>query len=205
MPYVIRNQNDSYMCYDANRKISATTNIKKAEIFSDAGKAYNVLNHCYPKSQRKSWSVSEVVACEQTKPGKQSVVRCSNMEASVRDSLKCGVDWSDVSKTLQEIYSSVLAYRTELQTELVRVESELCDCEHACEFFRFNAANGYKLYRMIRACRVNRRFLKDELRRVNVILDSSAASAASGKLQDEMRDIDTQVYTPRVLKELFNA
>ena len=204
LSYVIQNRNGSYMCYDTNRRLSATSNVRKAAIFEDSSKAYNVLTHCYPKNQRAVWQVVEVPR-ETARPDPKQAVRCSGMEADVRGTLQHLVSWSEVSDTLQQIYSKVFAYRAELQDALVRVESELCDCEHACEFFKFDAAKGYRLYRMIRACRINRRFLKDELRRVNAIVETSAVETASGRLQKAMHEIDTQVYTPRVLKELFNG
>ena len=205
MSYVIQNSNSgSYMCYDMNRKLSATSNIRKAATFEDSGKAYNILTHCYPKNQRTDWQVIEVPR-ETAKPGPEQAVRCSGMDADIRKSLKHQIKWDEVSETLRQCYSDIFAYRAELQDALVRVESELCDCEHACEFFRFDAAKGYRLYRMIRSCRINRRFVKDELRRVNAVIETSAVDAASGCLQKTMRDIDTQVYTPRVLKELFNG
>lgn len=205
LPYVIQNTHSgSYMCYDLNHRLSATSNVRKAESFEDSGKAYNVLMHCYPKSQRPDWQVVELPR-EAAKPDPEQAVRCSDMEANVRGSLRHVVSWPEVSDTLQQIYSEIFAYRAELQDALVRVESELCDCEHACEFFKFDAAKGYRLYRMIRACRINRRFLKDELRRVSAAVETGAVETASGRLQKTMHDIDTQVYTPRVLKELFNG
>ena len=61
MPYVIQNaRSGSYMCYDLNHRLSATSNVRKAESFEDSGKAYNVLTHCYPKSQRPDWQVVEL-------------------------------------------------------------------------------------------------------------------------------------------------
>ena len=134
----------SYMCYDLNHRLSATSNVRKAEIFEDSGKAYNVLTHCYPKSQRPDWQVVELPR-EAAKPDPEQAVRCSDMEANVRGSLRHVVSWPKVSDTLQQIYSEIFAYRAELQDALVRVESELCDCEHACEFFKFDAAKGYPM------------------------------------------------------------
>lgn len=57
MSYVIQNHDGSYMCYDTRHRISATTNIKKAEVFHDEAKAHNVLDNCYPKNQRSLWQV----------------------------------------------------------------------------------------------------------------------------------------------------
>ena len=203
MSYVIQNiRSGSYMCYDLNRKLSATSNVRKAATFGDSGKAHNVLVHCYPKNQRADWQVVEIPR-EQVKPNPDRAVRCSGMEADIRETLQHQIQWDEVSDQLRQIYGEIFAYRAELQDALIRVESELCDCEHACEFFKFDAAKGYRLYRMIRACRINRRFIKDELRRVGAVVETNAVETASGSLQEAMHEIDTQVYTPRVLKELF--
>lgn len=189
------------MCYDSNRRISATTNLKKAAFFTDSGKAYNVLNHGFPKGRRAAWQVTEISERE----GDTQPMRCETIEADVCKALTHTIDWPEITNTLEDIYREVLAYRTELQQSLLQVESELFDCEHACEFLKLDAAKGYKLYRMMHASRMNRRFLKDELRRVGAVIDNGAVSTASGKLQNVMKEIDSQVYTPRVLKELFNG
>ena len=101
MPYVIQNtRSGSYMCYDLNHRLSATSNVRKAESFEDSGKAYNVLTHCYPKSKRPDWQVVELPR-EAAKPDPEQAVRCSDMEANVRGSLRHVVSWPEVADTLQ--------------------------------------------------------------------------------------------------------
>lgn len=107
---------------------------------------------------------------------------------------------------LSDTFKKLLDYSDDLMQQLNSVEAELCDCEHACEFLDYDQSNsdkGYALYQMIHDRRINRRFLKNEYRRVNAILSSTYSDLAAGKLKDAFNDIDNQVYEPRALRSLF--
>lgn len=203
MKYIIQNQNGDYMRYDDNRHISVTSNPNKATVFAEESKAYNFLTNCFPKKRRIGWFVKPVV--EQGYDEKQTpkTIRCNQIEESIQ--LEHNIGWDNLATQLEQTYQELLDYRVEVKTALDHVEATLCDCEHACEFFKLDAAKGYKMYRMIRAARMNRRFLKDELRRINAVLDCNPATIASGQIKVALQGIDAQVYEPRVLQELFDG
>lgn len=91
-----------------------------------------------------------------------------------------------------------------MSDRLNQVGAELCDCEHACEFFKYDVVRGYKLYAMIRERRIKRRHYKNELRRINSILEMSYFDIVSGGIETSFKEIDEQTYEPRVLTELFD-
>lgn len=113
-------------------------------------------------------------------------------------------DWEKVRQNITESFSEIIAYKEKLSSQLNHIEAELCDCEHACEFFKCDAAHGYKLYAMIRERRIKRRFLKDELWKANSVLGMSYSDIANGGIESAFKEIGEQTYEPRVLKELFS-
>ena len=202
MKYIIQNQSGDYMRYDDNRHISVTSNLNKATVFTEESRAYNFLTNCFPKKRRVGWSV-KAIAEQDSKNQEPKAIRCNQIEESIQ--LEHSIVWDSLAEQLEHTYQELLGYRVEVKAALDNVEATLCDCEHACEFFKLDAAKGYKMYRMIRAARMNRRFLKDELRRINAVLDCNPATIASGQIKVALQGIDAQVYEPRVLQELFDG
>lgn len=202
MKYIIQNQSGDYMRYDDNRHISVTSNLNKATVFTEESRAYNFLTNCFPKKRRVGWSV-KAIAEQDSKNQEPKAIRCNQIEEIIQ--LEHSIGWDSLAEQLEHTYQELLGYRVEVKAALDNVEATLCDCEHACEFFKLDAAKGYKMYRMIRAARMNRRFLKDELRRINAVLDCNPATIASGQIKVALQGIDAQVYEPRVLQELFDG
>lgn len=202
MKYIIQNQNGDYLRYDDNRHISVTSNPNKATVFAEESRAYNFLTNCFPKKRRIGWFVKPIVE-QDSKNQEPKAIRCNQIEESIQ--LEHSIGWDSLAEQLEHTYQELLGYRVEVKAALDNVEATLCDCEHACEFFKLDAAKGYKMYRMIRAARMNRRFLKDELRRINAVLDCNPATIASGQIKVALQGIDAQVYEPRVLQELFDG
>ena len=202
MKYIIQNQSGDYMRYDDNRHISVTSNLNKATVFTEESRAYNFLTNCFPKKRRVGWSV-KAIAEQDSKNQEPKAIRCNQIEENIQ--LEHSIGWDSLAEQLEHTYQELLGYRVEVKAALDNVEATLCDCEHACEFFKLDAAKGYKMYRMIRAARMNRRFLKDELRRINAVLDCNPATIASGQIKVALQGIDAQVYEPRVLQELFDG
>ena len=160
------------------------------------------MTNCFPKKRRVGWSV-KAIAEQDSKNQEPKAIRCNQIEESIQ--LEHSIGWDSLAEQLEHTYQELLGYRVEVKAALDNVEATLCDCEHACEFFKLDAAKGYKMYRMIRAARMNRRFLKDELRRINAVLDCNPATIASGQIKVALQGIDAQVYEPRVLQELFDG
>lgn len=89
--------------------------------------------------------------------------------------------------------------------ELKRVDSEICDIEHAAEFYNLSASQGYKIYKMLHDARVRRREIKNRLHLIQWIRDKKVSGINGDNLNRKLTEIDNQQYRPRVLKELFNV
>ena len=197
---------DRFVCYDKIGKMSVTNRREKAAKFSDAAKAWRVLQSQMPKKKRDGWKV--IAYEEETPPEQEEAVvqqgRKIRANLDTSEILEEKFDWDKVREDITKSFSEIIAYKERLSSMLSKVEAELCDCEHACEFFKCDAAHGYKLYAMIRERRIKRRYIKDELWRANAVLSMSYTDIANGGIESAFKEIEAQMYEPRVLKELFH-
>lgn len=195
---------DRFIQRDKLGKLSVTNRQEKATRFSDSGKAWRVLTTQIPKKKRDGW---KVIAYESksAKNEKASINSSERYRVNIDSSLvpDKDFDWEKVRCNITKSFSDIIAYKERLSAKLTKIEAELCDCEHACEFFKCDAAHGYKLYAMIRERRIKRRHYKDELWKVNSVLGMSYTDIANGGIENAFKTISEQAYEPRVLKELF--
>lgn len=196
---------DRFIQYDKLGKMCITNRQEKAARFPTQGKAWRVLTTQMSKKKRDSW---KVVAYESKSAKVEDIPKTAiqrfraNIDtSSVSDE---NFNWEKVRCNITESFSEIIAYKERLSAKLNQIEAELCDCEHACEFFKCDAAHGYKLYAMIRERRIKRRHYKDELWKANSVLGMSYSDIANGGIENAFKDINEQAYEPRVLKELFS-
>ncbi len=196
--YVLTNQaRDRYIYFDDNRRLAVTSSIGQAEVFFDSAKAYRVLDNQMPKSKRGAWYV---VSTEQQTIAESKNKFRADLDFSDTDEI---FDWDTIVENIAGSYREILDYRDFLQKEQSKVELELCDIEHAIEFYSLNACDGYKMYKLFHDCRVKRRGIKNDLRRINSILGMSYEQIASGGIDKAFEEVQTQTYHPRILYELF--
>ena len=196
--YVLTNQNrDRYIYFDDNRKMAITSSIGQAEVFFDSAKAYRVLDNQMPKKKRDAWYV---VATEQPYISESKNKFRADLDFSDTEDI---FDWDTIVENIAGSYREILDYKDFLQKEQSKVDMELCDIEHAIEFFNYNACDGYKMYKMFHNCRVKRREIKNDLKRINAILEMNYGQIASGEIDKAFEEVQTQTYHPRVLFELF--
>lgn len=195
---------DKFIQYDKLGKMCITNRREKAAKFSDSGKAWRVLTTQMSKKKRDGWKV--ITYEVSPKPTNEKQADSQRFRANI-DTAKVSdenFDWEKVKKNITESFAEIIAYKGRLSAKLNQIEAELCDCEHACEFFKCDAAHGYKLYAMIRERRIKRRHYKDELWRANSVLEMSYTDIANGGIESVFKEIGEQTYEPRVLKELFS-
>lgn len=193
---------EKYICHDRFGKLSVTTRKEKATKYQEAGKAWRVLQTQIPKKKRSGWKVIAMEIDDSESKTTEAPKRF-RAEIDIDSVTEEYFDWEKVRHNITESFQDIIAYKERLTAQLNKVEDELCDCEHACEFFKCDAAHGYKLYRMIRDRRIKRRYLKDELWKIKTVLSMSYTDIANGCIDDRFREIEEQSYEPRVLTELF--
>lgn len=198
MNYILQNSTNSnrFIMADHRKPVEITNKIEKATVFPSLEHAENFVSNQLPKRIRGVWIPIET---EKKFTGQTQ----EKLHANLNYSYNSFFDWEEVVASVQNSFSKLLEYKSDLTAELSRINEELCDCVHACEFYKLDAAKGYKIYKMIRERRVRRRFLKDELAKISCILEMPHVELIGGKLQEKFRSIENQHYEPRVLKELF--
>lgn len=114
----------------------------------------------------------------------------------------------DLLEKVLEIESFVKDLKERQQyliSRLHQVELEIVDIRHAARFYVLNAAQGYKIYKMLHDTENERADIKDEMEKIKYILSSSMHNALYNTVSKRIIGLDSRQYTPRVLKELFNV
>ena len=94
--------------------------------------------------------------------------------------------------------------KEELKIELSTVDKELSDIYHYIELRNLNAAQGYKIYKMIRDRRIKRRAIKNELAVLSIILGKKISDTTMDEIRKNIEGMDNRKYEPRVLSQLFD-
>lgn len=94
--------------------------------------------------------------------------------------------------------------KNKLCLELSNVDKALNDIIHYCEFYNFNASQGYKISKKIKELRIKRRDIKNELDVIQFILNKNRTNNIKKESQEFINQLNTQQYEPRILTELFD-
>lgn len=86
---------------------------------------------------------------------------------------------------------------------LSEIDLEISDIQHAAEFYKLNLVKGYKLYKLLHDTLLKRREIKNEIDKVDLILNTNVNNALSGKVDELLLNVNNKKYNPRVLKHLF--
>ncbi|MEY8352553.1 hypothetical protein AALB39_04260 [Lachnospiraceae bacterium 54-53] len=175
--YLKRNKDNKYIVsYD------------KAEAmgFANLAKAGNILS-CLPKEIRRY----------NMKPARLTDIDFPTVkkEFDISEELRKVQSFADYIKSRKE-YLNNLIYQEEMK---------IVDIEHAAEFYALNASQGYKLYRMLRESRINRRSYKNELEEITVLERQGFNMTRTQQMLDDIKKLENKHYNPRVLEELFNS
>lgn len=203
---------DHYLYYDDYHRLCETNLSFKAAVFPTEGKAHNTLVCSFPKRKRDGW---KVVGCEDGQDEEQQsyeiideISKCEDLQP-IRydiDYQSMGLEpqnWKCIVNGLSGMYSKMLDYRNQLKSQFEEVNAGITDCMHACECKKLNAVKGYKMYDRIRSLRIKRRFIKNEMRKLNIILESTNEDLANKVTYEKLLSVDNQVYIPRLSGELF--
>jgi hypothetical protein len=108
-------------------------------------------------------------------------------------------------KEINEFATQLEERRTLLYDKVSECDREICDIQHAAEFFNLNAAQGYKLYKMLHDVCVRRRAYKNEIQEIDLTLGKKINKDSLADLEKRLTAINNKTYKPRILKELFES
>ena len=202
--YYITDTYGSYYTVNAQNKIVATNDPSQAVKFTMA-KANKLLQTMIKPMQRYQYILREAENEEIT----GSVKRIADVRESDCYETRFDVeeiDWKYYIEDLINFCSDLRQYQVNLNYLLSQVDKEICDIMHYIEFNSLDAANGYKMYKMLRDCRMRRRKIKDDMEMVDASLQALGDQTLLEKLKiclKRMESLDYRQYHPRVLTELF--
>ena len=198
MDYIIQ-IGKNFVCIDSNGRYTECSDINKA-LHVPIHKANNIINNCITPDRRKHCRVLSVNAAVQPKVEPPKPVNKASVNAPTHKSL-----FDVVMTSFRAIDVTGFDKESgELVQKLSHIDQEISDIEHYIEFNKFNAADGYKAYKMLRDKRIERRAIKDDFLKFKILSEANVSEIFDGTLEEKLRDLDNRTYTPRVLNELFN-
>lgn len=175
------------------RGVSTVANSELALKFSERNKAENFYANLAKSFKNIGYAVQEATDRERY----TDIDFDEYLDESCLDDIKTSV------LNIQTLLRKVFRMREHAQAELARADAALLDIEHAAEFYALNAAQGYRLYRMLHETRVERRKRKDQIAICNIIIDSGFEGLMDGTTLKRIAGMDRREYKPRILEELF--
>lgn len=186
--YIARNiDNSIFTTNDINLAIRHNTKIKAENTLSTLPKSYKNLK----------FKVVEVDDNENSEEQDQVVFDepISNINTEI----------DEIISTIENGFKRLAECKRTMGSKHSNIEKEICDIEHAAEFFNLNASEGFMIYKMLQNARKERRKIKDDILKLKIASNSPLSSWTEGKISQNINSrFESRTYEPRVLKELFD-
>lgn len=190
MPYIISG-NGHYISLDKKKNVMLTDDRGQAYQWTTVKKAAGVLNTLPKKLAKHNLSVEQVLQNHEKNLNKMD------------DSANFEYDILNKIEEISAFTESLEKRRLYLQDMIHTADLKITDIEHAAEFFNLGAAEGYKLYKMLRETRLERRACKNELEKIDLFLAASVRSESLKNQAKKISNVEKKTYTPRIDPELF--
>lgn len=198
MDYVIQIGKD-YIGFDCYRHYIKVSDINKA-IRGELHKLTNIVGNCISPSMRKSCKVVAFkTANHETNVEKYAIEAPKHVVEVHTDSM-----FDTVFEQLKKVdLTSFHVEHSELSKKMSKVDKEVADIQHYIEFNKLNAAEGYKAFKMLQDKLLERRVIKDDLAKFQMLASAKVSDIFDGTLEKNIEDLYNRTYTPRFLTELF--
>ena len=90
-----------------------------------------------------------------------------------------------------------------LSNQLSKIDKDIVDIQHSIEFYQYNAAEGYKAYKMLRDKLIERREIKKQMQIITFMKSKGITSDNLHAVVDYIANLDNEKYCPRNMPELF--
>ena len=189
--YLLRHIDGSYLHKGPNSRWDQTLNRDLAERMPHT-KATNILNNCISPAQRKDWYLEE---------DERSTIIILNQESTneVCDSY----DWNELCQSQLELYKEITYYGEVLHERKKQLELEIDDIHRYIENADLDGATSIKACKMLKERLVRYSHVKKELTCVDCFLSGRAGDHSTGKVGQQIRDLENKYASPSALSELF--
>lgn len=192
MDYVIT-VGKNYIGYDKRGKMVEVNDLGLA-LKAPMHKLTNFINNCIAPDMRKKCKVVNVDSLD-VKHVITPTIKSEATEHQLFDEIFTKLKSLGSANFQQE--------HDELSQQLSRIDQEVCDIQHYIEFNKLNAAEGYKAYKLLQDKLLERRVIKDNQQKFQMLSSAKVSDIFDGTLDKNLKDLSSRTYTPRVLKELF--
>ena len=199
MDYVIKIGKD-YIGFDCYRQYVKVSDINKA-IRGDLHKLTNIVGNCISPSIRKDCKVVAFKTANSEANVKKYAVEAPKHVAEVHTESMFDSVFAEIKKVdLTGFHKE----HSELSQRMSRIDQEVSDIHHYIEFNRLNAADGYKAFKLLQDKLHERRVIKDDLAKFQMLSSAKVSDIYDGTLEKHLEAFDSRTYTPRVLTHLFD-
>lgn len=195
MDYVIK-VGKNYIGLDGVGRFTEVSSINKA-VKAPLHKVNNILNNCVAPTLRSKCKVVDASSIAVSAP---KVIK----EASTNTVTENTSLFDEVVTKLQEINGSGFSEKhSTLSQKLSLIDQEISDIQHYIEFNKLNAAEGYKAFKMLQDKLLQRRVIKNDMVKFQVLSSAKISDIFDGTLDKNLKEVTNKTYRPRVLPELF--
>lgn len=194
--YIITNDK-VYIARNIDNSIYTTNDINLAMRHNTKAKAENTLSTLPKPYKNLKFKVIEIEDKDNSEEQDQVIYD------EPITSIDTEVD--EIISTIENGFKKLAEYKRTIGNKHSYIEKEICDIEHAAEFFNLNASEGFMIYKMLQNARKERRKIKDDILKLQIAFNSPLSSWTEGKISQNINSrFESRTYEPRVLKELFN-
>ena len=193
MEYVIK-IDTKYIGYNNSGKYSEVSDINMA-IRGSMHRLTDIVNNSVAPNLRSKCKIVQFNLTN-TMPVVSSSPIISNSKSRfdvVMEQLK-SIDFTDFDREFNK-----------LKQQQSLIDQEITDIQHYIEFNKLNAAEGYKVYKMLQDKLLQRRVIKDDLRKFQMLSDIKVSDIYNGNLDKSIEEMSDRTYTPRRLTHLFKG
>ena len=199
--YVITNGDYYIRKDDKTNKYVPVHSLKYALQFDSEMQAKAILKNSISKSIKGGYFVKtlEFASTVAANPDKQKEL-CSKAveQANVEN-------FADKVKEIARVLSHAQTRKSELLSKLSDIDKQIVDIQHYIEFGKFNACQGYMAFKMLQNALRQRREYKNEIEMLAQVEECQLNVAAIAAFANKISGIESKVYSPRVLLELFET
>lgn len=210
MPYVITN-GATYIKIGGDNRPSTTPSIESARSFDTKLKAQNVCA-CLPNSYKHlgfyviPYGEKDVVREDQgDRISAEATLKGRTFEAPEGLDERF-LDVSYIENEIKRFEDFITNYKNQAQLlhrQQMFAEAQIFDIEHAAEFNKLNASQGFKLYKKLHDARVMRRKCKDALATLSFLEEVLTEGLIRCQASKQMDSFKHRKFVPRALPELF--
>lgn len=192
--------------------------LEDAKKFSSLTNANSIIKSSVSKTLKKryKWKVTSI---DQLKNLSSCDCDCDRlMEAETAESIVTvmsedkinnqytPVDIEELKKSINDLsdkLTTLYGNKEWLLQEESRLDLQINDIMHYIEFQDFNACDGYKLSKILKELRLQRRKVKNELELIKIFSVQTCNNIARGNTINSITGLEDKKYAPRVLGSLF--